>query len=351
MFEYLSPEVSQEAEVVTPPELLLVGYNPASSASMGLVNKLAKSSEELSVPVNFFEVSIDPLETATIVHNKLDEDLPAWLLLVGGDGTPAGSWLPIQQDPDIPESLVNLPVGLLGGGGLGENLKKASMGKRRVSLSKILDRGRIVEIFPNELNIRTEDDKETKRHFLTVAGVGATAAAAAAINQEGNRQKFVRRRFGKLGRIVADGPVVASEIIKAKDFNIYDEFDKQKSLRELIFLNASEVAHLIRSPHITLEDNPHNLEIGGSRNQVFWLGKIALTLGKLRLGGIAPSLSPSERLLSDYTFVNGDNPLPYQIDGEDKIGGEALMLPPNSEVTVRQSKTPLKLLATRKPLG
>lgn len=351
MFEYLSPKPSIDAGVVTPPELLLVGYNPASSSSMGLVSKLHKSSENLNVPVDFFEVSINPLDTATMIHEKLGENLPAWLLLVGGDGTPARSWLPIQQDPDIPESLVNLPVGLLGGGGLGENLKKATMGKRRVSLTNILDKGRIVEVFPNELNIRTVEDKEIKRHFLTVAGVGATAAAAAAINLESNRQKFVRRRLGKLGRIIVDGPVVVREIVKAKDFEILDEFDKQKTLRELIFLNASEVAHLIRAPHITLEDNPHNLEIAGSKNQVLWLGKIALTLGKLRLSEMIPSISPSDRLISDYTFVNGDIPLPYQLDGENEMTGEPLVLPANSEVIVRQSKIPLKLLATRRPLG
>lgn len=318
---------------------LVIYHNDQSTGgekAYNFVKERLTSAEGLPFPVKEYVKTSD---TSRLTEQQLiaSIDPDQWTILggVGGDGTHRQLFQSLQSSntPFNPERLAIWAVG----GGSGSNLLRDTVSKEaRWHPDDVLRTGRVESFYPIRCVITTAKGQKYVLYAATVIGFGVTHDMIAAINNESHRAKKIRNfRLGHLalGKYLVDPPEFFKELIKSRPFNVEQAGELITAL-ELLFINGPHTAEAIHAPEVSLTGPVHGLRIDNWRS-------LPLTWRQL-----AKSRSPGHNLEQPFQFRTLE-PLAFQIDGEDQVDGIPLVLPPDTQVKIMQSKRP-QLVVTNK---
>lgn len=265
----------------------------------------------------------DPTELIKQLNDTLDAK--TLLCIAGGDGSISYIVNLLLSHADMKAKAKQATLLPLWGGNANDLAYMANGLPYTKHIDMIVREGHIATINPLHVEIRN-GSKTFTNLAICYASFGASAFAAHKLNQPGHRDKRVYRLPGT--RSFFEATSVTKALVDAKRFEC--EIDGvTQTLYDLMFINGSRIAKVNRAP-IQLTD-PYFYEIRTTRKRPVILGYAASLLRHMTQR--RPPVATRTLQIHDPTWV--------QMDGEvEKVAAD-------SEVTIRLSETPLRLLSTK----
>ncbi|HVC36276.1 MAG TPA: diacylglycerol kinase family protein [Candidatus Dormibacteraeota bacterium] len=309
--------------------------NPYSTNSRRGLKRLHQFRESAPFEVSQLETSRLGLEAnKALVRLALEQsDL---VIVVAGDGTfntVVRTLVELKQDDDLRRK----PILSLGGGNAEDGHKAKHTSLHRRHPDRVLEDGRIVEIFPIICRVTSEGKTAEKYPAAFYASLGATALASS--YKYLNNPKHRDSLFGqsKVGRTFSE-PIIAVRALLASPLNEIIRDGKTEYFYENIFANSHIMAKYLKLQTPLTERGLQRVTI---RQKT--LREIMPAFGLLIANH--PKTTIGEMMLANesYNFVT-THPLWAQFDGE------ATELPADSQVSIFADQQPIYVVTTNPKL-
>lgn len=248
------------------------------------------------------------------------------LCVAAGDGTLSLIIETLVIDPHLSSRARQTPILPLWGGNANDLAHMLNGPVNRTTLRDILENGQIVAIHPLACSLRAPHQKTTVRIAACYASFGATAFAAARLNEPEHRNHPLHHIPG--GRFLKEALTGFSALMEAPTFKVKEQGDL-KIVYERTFTNGPRFAKIGRLP-LSLTDD------------VFYLS----TVGHKRLLTILPSLLGflQKRVASKFMHDHAD--FTVQETTLAQFDGEPTEITAHTKITVKLSEQPFYALST-----
>ncbi|HEV7454670.1 MAG TPA: diacylglycerol kinase family protein [Candidatus Saccharimonadales bacterium] len=169
----------------------------------------------------------------------------ALLCIAAGDGTVNMAIETLLQMPGLPESARKTPILPLWGGNANDLAHMLNGTSYRTRLATVLTKGEVVAIHPLACKLTPHHGKPVTRIAACYASFGATAFAAAKLNEPRNRNNPLHRLPG--GRFIVEFITGFSALMEAPTFAVKEQ-GNLKIAYERTFANGSRFAKIDRLP-------------------------------------------------------------------------------------------------------
>jgi hypothetical protein len=327
-FEF--PSYEQPETMPQKPHLLAV-VNPGSS-NYQAANEQAHNfagDDFLDYKNDVMETDINPKLTEEKLHDKLSSGRRTYdgIVALTGDGgaNVIARYLLLGNHPSY---ISDMPV-YLGGFGNANDGHSTVVGKK--------ERGTVanqpvVPIFPLEATITPTYGDQEKQIGLFYQGLGFTALASEGLNSDTHRQSRLHN-YGKLGKLAREALTVGGALFDTEPFGIKDHrTDKELEMQEYVFSHGPRMAKMGLFPGDPTSQEFKAMQLR-DRKEIF-LAAMGLLLHVSRWQTLDWA---SFRVHTSHPGVT----VPFQFDGE------TIRLRDKTDVHIRTSQKPLRLVAPR----
>jgi diacylglycerol kinase family enzyme len=248
------------------------------------------------------------------------------LCIASGDGTVGMVIETLVQDRKLPSHVRDTPILPLWSGNANDLAHMLNGAAYRARLQHIFEKGEIVAVHPLACKLTSKDGKTVTRIAACYASFGATAFAAAKLNEPKQRNNPLHRIPG--GRFVSEFLTGFSALMEAPSFTV-TEHDKVKVVYERTFTNGSRFAKIERLP-IKLT------------NEAFFLH----TLEEKRLVSVIPRLLQAMQKRLAGRFTNDRADFTVHEDVLAQFDGEPMEIAAGTKISVTLSEQPFYALST-----
>jgi len=245
--------------------------------------------------------------------------------IAGGDGTVNMVIEFLVQSDDLSDHVRETPILPLWSGNandLAHMLNGAGQPKR---LQKVLQQGEVVAVHPLSSTLSFPDGTEVTRIAACYASFGATAFAAAKLNEPFARHNILHRL--PFGRTIHQIATSFSALMEAPRFAV-EEQGEQKIIYERTFANGSRFAKIDRIP-LKLTEGSFILQ----------------TLEEKHLLRIAPNLYSMMRKNLRERFLRDQAQFTITVATRAQFDGESIDIPAGTQVKVTLSERPFYALS------
>lgn len=248
------------------------------------------------------------------------------LCVAAGDGTVSLVIETLVTDKAIPDEARRTPVLPLWGGNANDLAHMLNGVYSRQHLYAVFERGQIIAIHPLACTLREPRKKPVERIAACYASFGATAFAAAKLNEPEHRNHPLHRLPG--GRFLKELLTGFSALMEAPTFHIREE-GQLKVVYERTFLSGSRFAKIGRLPFKLTDD-------------VFYFS----SLGDKRLFAILPRLLRFLQKRFADRFMRSHAHFTVQETTLAQFDGEHTRITAGTKVTVELSSQPFYTVST-----
>lgn len=167
------------------------------------------------------------------------------LCVAAGDGTVGMVIETLVQAPGLPDKARKTPILPLWGGNANDLAHMLNGNAYRNRVREVIRKGNIISVLPLACTLTTSDGSVTVRTAACYASFGATAFAAAKLNDPDVRHHRLHRFPG--GRLVAEFAAGFLALSRAPSFAMHEQ-GKDKMIYERTYMNGSRFAKVERLP-------------------------------------------------------------------------------------------------------
>jgi diacylglycerol kinase family enzyme len=303
--------------------------NPVSSTSRQGLRRLRKLEKKAPFDIEALSTSKNRNITQAIIGESLENsDL---VIPVSGDG---GSNLvvhTIATNDKLSKKARQTPVWYFGGGNANDGQKSQHTKYNQLNPENVIKDGRIVEAYPLRFDITTNGEKTTRIAALYGA-LGAIAVAASDLDNPKHRNRLLNRY--KPGRCISELYVTA-KAIKRAEMNEVEKDGETKRFFSIIFANSHIMGKYMRFPTKLTKREIFVTEIADNK-----------------LSHVAYSALRGFRGTSEGNMLDEDSAynLHTTHDLYAQFDGEAIIIPPDSDISISIHPTPLYIVVTNPDL-
>ncbi len=306
----------------------IVIINPQSSN----VQRIDRRSHELArlfpdTKVTLIETSARPGQLTDRLRRELNTQAgPTLLAIGGGDGTVHVIINALMELQGEGQNLADVPILPLWGGNANDLAYMLNGLPSRVTLSSILNRGRLVAVHPLKIVITEGNHKAAERYAACYASFGASAYAAAELEKPTHKNEV--RSSGAFGTFMKELRQATRAMLSASGFDAEQNGERIK-IFEQVFANGSRMAKLDRFP-IKLHEKVFYRIVKSDRSTTVAFYLRQLIQGK-KLGEV-----------TDRTFRFTTRERAWA-----QFDGEATVLAANTTVSVGLAEMPFYAVSTK----